>query len=117
MTRKQTLWLGSALWGAAFAVSGAFAFAMQQPLVHHYDYSPTSIVRPEQNESIVRTPSTTTEPLTFAALEITVPRATVSHSEALPKAKPAPAQRDIQQMNCSDWRPLEQGGNAVRECQ
>jgi hypothetical protein len=117
MSRKQTLWFGSALWGAAFAVSGAFAFAMQQPLVHHYDYSPTSMVRAEQYQSVVRTPSASTEQLTFPALEITVPRAALSHSDTPATAEAAPAQRDIEQMNCSDWRPLEQGGNAVRECQ
>lgn len=117
MSRKQTLWFGSALWGAAFAVSGAFAFAMQQPLVHHYDFAPTSMVRAEQNEAVVRRPSATTTPLTFPALEITVPRAALTHTNVAPKVEPAPVQRDIQQMNCSDWRPLEQGGNAVRECQ
>jgi hypothetical protein len=117
MSRKQTLWFGSALWGAAFAVSGAFAFAMQQPLVHHYDFAPTSMVRPEQHEALVRTPSPTDAPLTFPAGEITVPRAALSRVSAAPKAEAAPVQRDIEQMNCSDWRPLQQGGNAVRECQ
>lgn len=117
MSRKQTLWFGSALWGAAFAVSGAFAFAMNQPLVHHYDYSPTSIERVEAKEDLVRTPSSGVAELTFPALEITVPRAALTPPKEAPTTEVAPAPRDIEQMNCANWRPLEQGGNSVRECQ
>jgi hypothetical protein len=112
MSRKQTLWLGSAVWGSAFIVSGAFAFAMNQPLVHYIDTT-KSIERQAPTEVVVATPSQSNVPLTFPALEITVPRAQL----AAPVAAPPPAPRGIEQMNCAEWRPLEQGGNAVRECQ
>ncbi len=118
MSRKQTLWLGSALWGAAFAVSGAFAFAMNQPLMHHYDVFPTSIERIEQNEALVETRSSGIRELTFDPIEITVPRAALTPpAESAPAAQAEPAYRDITQMNCGAPRPLEQGSNTVRECQ
>ena len=116
MSRKQTLWLGSAIWGAAFVVSGAFAFAMNQPLIHHYDHSPTSMVRVEPSEQLVRAPSPTVQSLTFPTIEIIVPRAALAPVKSVQAVETAPAPRDIEQMNCAEWRPLEQGGNAVREC-
>lgn len=118
MSRKQTLWLGSALWGAAFAVSGAFAFAMNQPLVHHYDFLPTSMERVEPNEALVNTRSSGAAALTFDPVEITVPRSALTPPAASPvQAAPEPAYRDITQMNCGAPRDLEQGSNTVRECQ
>lgn len=112
------MWFGSALWGAAFAVTGAFAFAMHQPLVHHYDFLPTEMQRVEANEDLRLTPSSGVAELTFAPIEITVPRASVvTPPAATPAAEPEPAYRDITQMNCAAPRELEQGSNTVRECQ
>ena len=113
MSRKQVLWLGSAVWGAGFIVSGAFAFAMNQPLVRYRDVSPRPMERVELTEAIVRAPSPSVVPLMFPEIEITVPRALLTP----PAAAAPPPPRDIEQMNCAEWRPLEQGGNAVRECQ
>jgi len=112
MTRKQTLWLGSAVWASAFVVSGAFAFVMKQPLVHYADTT-KSIERQAPIEVVVARPSAPVSvPLNFPPIEIIVPRARL----AAPVVAP-PAPRDVGQMNCADWRPLQQGGNAVRECQ
>jgi len=113
MSRKQLLWLGSAVWGAGFIVSGAFAFAMNQPLTIYRDVSPRPIERVELTQAVVRTPSPIIPTFTFPEIVITVPRAQLAPRVA---AAPPPP-RDLQQMNCADWRPLEQGGNAVRECQ
>jgi hypothetical protein len=117
MSRKQTLWLGSTIWGAAFVVCGAFAFAMNQPLFHHYDYAPTSMVRMEATEQLVSTPTPTFQSLTFPTIEIIVPRSELAPAKSTPAAEAVPEARDIEQMNCANWRPLEQGGNSVRECQ
>jgi len=116
MSRKQTLWLASGVWGAGFMVCGAFAFAMNQPLVMHYDETaPRTVERIAAVESVVRAPTEVSTPLTFPALEINVPREQLA--PRAPVVVTPPPARDITQMNCADWRPLEQGGNAVRECQ
>jgi hypothetical protein len=118
MSRKQTLWLSSVIWGAGFVAWGAFAFAMTRPLVIHHEPMPTtltSFVAPAPQ--VVRATLPPAEPLRFPVIEITVPRSSLASVKTTPKVDAPPPPRDIEQMNCSDWRPLEQGGNAVRECQ
>lgn len=47
---------------------------------------------------------------------VTIKGRAQAKTTAKPAVEAAPAQRDITQMRCAEWRPLEQGGASVREC-
>ncbi len=105
MTKANWIAAVAVLWGAGFAGSAALAYTVN----HHSRVAPV-VVAEDHAPPIVLTPLAQPEPtargLVFEPMEI---KATV--------VKAHPRHRDITEMRCSAWRPLQQGANSVQMCE
>lgn len=114
MTKIKLVATAATLWGGGFIATGALAYALHRDFVP----PPSALVARAMPEQVTLTPiaTTTVEPesvIVLPTVEIvgSIPRPVV-HA-----APPPPHVRDISEMKCSDWRPLEQGSNSVRLCE
>jgi hypothetical protein len=129
MTNGRVLVLASGVWIGAFASTGAVAFA-----VNHLPNtsSSASVARLRLPDVTPRAPLAATgtagEPqpvvMVLPTVEIVSHVAVLSPTKAVaavaPAAKPAPATpkvRDISEMKCTEFRPLEQGTGGVQLCE
>jgi hypothetical protein len=113
VTKKQSGLLAVAVCATAFSSAGALAYALGRPLA-----VPS---RPELGQMENREPSvlvaSTPEP---AVIEI-APMVIVGHftPREADNAEPSTSVRDLSDMRCTGWRPLEQGSviQSVRLCE
>ena len=122
MTRTQTFVLGSAIWLAGIGVFAGFAYAMNRPL-------PVPAPEPVSAPGELTAANIAARPVyervvTLPPIEIVghAPKAMHFPAQVIAPVAAAPvdnAPRDLTEMNCGNWRPLEQGGSTstVRECQ
>ncbi len=91
-----------AVWLAAIVSAAGVAYAVREPSV-----GPMSThVRAVKLSALV----------TYVGEPHAIAKRTTLSSPSLIAAAPPPRPRDISEMRCSDWRPLEQGGDRVQVC-
>ncbi len=117
MTRTQTFLLGSAFWLAGVGVFAGFAYAMNRPITVP---APERVSAPvELTAATIKAEPVYERVVTIPPIEIVghVPRPLRFAPQVIAPVAAAPPAP--QHMNCTDWRPLEQGGSesSVRECQ
>ncbi len=105
--------VGALFWAMGLFTLGAYAYAINRPLkVNPLPVYLTSIAAPP-TEVVRDVP--VSHVLELPAVVI------IGRAPAKVALKPVveeaiPAARDLSEMRCADWRPLEQGGSNVREC-
>ncbi len=111
MTHAKLVLLATSLWAGGVAATGALAYTLNRPLV---GLAPTAVTAsiPHAFLTPLVQPETVPEPnvIVLPTVEIVAQRA------ARVATPPPPHQRDISEMRCSAWRPLEQGSNSVQIC-
>jgi hypothetical protein len=113
MNKAQATFLTGTVWVAALTSAAAFAFAMNRPL---------TVAPPPTEPAPLRLVHV--DPIEHAAepaepLLIVLPTLEIVGQVArpIPKAAPAPKVRDISDMKCTPFKPLEQGGGGVQVCE
>lgn len=106
-----------ASWSAALVAAGAFAYVLSAD-------APQPVAGAMNWAQKLATPEVTShgaamhhEAASFVVLPPTVITSDRRPASSLPQL--APAARSLSEMNCSGWRPLEQGsrGQMVRSCE
>ena len=115
--------IAAALWAGGFAGSAALAYSVNRPL---HVTPTTDVVRqaPDPPPAVLTpvAPMAPIEPAAEAEHHFVMPTVEIVSHIAKPvraqtTAQQPPHQRDISEMKCSAWRPLEQGSNSVQICE
>lgn len=108
--------VGALFWAMGLFTLGAYAYAIHRPLkVYPLPVYLTSVEAP-RSESVSDVPVSHVLELPAVVIYGRAP-AKVAWKPVVQEAAPAvPAARDLSEMRCADWRPLQQGGSSVREC-
>ena len=99
--------IAAVLWAGGFAGAAALAQVVNP-------HSPATAEVERATPEALRVPFARAVPeryIVLPTIEI------VSHVSRPVAAAPPPHQRDISEMHCSPWRPLEQGSNSVQICE
>jgi hypothetical protein len=110
MTHAKLTAIAAVLWGGGFAATAALAYAVNRPLTA--PPMPTSVEvmpPPAVLTELPRDPEPEPRLIVLPTVEI------VGHVAPVAQAKPHHP-RDISEMHCSAWKPLEQGSNSVQIC-
>jgi hypothetical protein len=111
MTKTKLVMTAAAMWAGGFAATAALAYVVQHPAA-----APTTAIAgamPTWTELVPIAEVPAPEPERIIVLPTVEIVGTVTPAVVTPPPRP----RDISEMHCSDWKPLEQGSNSVRLCE
>lgn len=117
MTKARTTALMGAVWVAALGSAAAFAFVMNRPLTVAQTPAEPAPLRLVHVDPIPQPRVLPAEPLNIVLPSVEIVGHVARH---LPAVAPAPAEpkvRDISDMRCTHFKPLEQGGGGVQLCE
>jgi hypothetical protein len=109
MTHAKLTTIAVALWFGGFAATAALAYTVNRPLTLA---AAAQVMKPDVEPATLA--ALTPEPASPEPMQwIVLPTV-----EIITKAyhAPQPHHRDISEMRCHAWRPLEQGSNSVQIC-